>query len=74
MTNLTIKLPDDKYTRLEQMAKYRNTTMSLLLEEIYIKALVEFDAYTHFLSRATQGKVEKGLAILDKLDNHFGKV
>ncbi len=72
MMNLTIKLPDDKYRRLELLAQYRNTTMTLLMEEISTKALIEFDAYSHFLSRAARGKVERGLAILDELDSHFG--
>jgi hypothetical protein len=35
--------------------------------------LAEFDAYTRFLSRASQGEVEEGLALLDKLDRHFVK-
>jgi len=74
MMNLTIQLPDDKYRRLEELAKYRNTSMNLLMEEISTRTLIEFDAYTHFLSRAARGKVEKGLAILDQLDNHFGTV
>jgi predicted transcriptional regulator len=71
MTDLTINLPDDKYARLEQLAKHRNVTLNTLMEEISTRALVEFDAQTRFLSRAAQAQVEDGLAVLDKLEAHF---
>ncbi|TGO02365.1 CopG family transcriptional regulator [Candidatus Thiomargarita nelsonii] len=73
MTSLTINLPNEKYVRLEQIAKHRNLTLNFLMEEISTRVLVEFDAHTRFLSRAAQGKVKEGLSALDKLDAHFSR-
>jgi len=73
MTTLTINLPNEKYVRLEHLAKHRNITLNTLMEEISTRVLVEFDAHTRFLSHAAQGKVKEGLSVLDKLDAHFSQ-
>jgi hypothetical protein len=71
MVTLTMNCPDEKYTRLTQLAEHHNIKVNQLLDELTTGALMEFDIYTRFLSRATQGKVAEGLALLDKLETHF---
>jgi len=73
MVTLTMNCPDEKYTRLTQLAAHHNIKVNQLLDELTTGALMEFDIYTRFLSRATQGKVEEGLALLDKLETYFEK-
>jgi len=73
MVTLTMNCPDEKYTRLIQLAEHHNLKVHQLLDELTTGALMEFDIYTRFLSRAKQGKVEEGLALLDKLETHFEK-
>ena len=48
-------------------------SLNKLMEELSTIALVEFDAETRFRAMATQGNPERGIALLDKLDEHFGK-
>ena len=68
MATLTIRLPDDKHTRLRQLAKHRQMSMNKLIEELSTIALAQFDAELRFRARAAQGSVEEGLSLLDKLD------
>lgn len=68
MANLTIRLPDDKHTRLKQLAQTRGISINKLIEELSTIALAEFDAYTRFEAMAATGNPEKGLKILAKLD------
>lgn len=68
MGTLTIRLPNDKHTRLKELAKRRNTSINKLMEELSTIAIAEFDAETRFKLLAAQGSRQKGLEILDKLD------
>jgi predicted transcriptional regulator len=68
MATLTIRLPDDKYERLRQLAERRNVSMNKLIEELSTVALAEFDAETRFRARAAMGSRERGLRLLDELD------
>lgn len=68
MGTLTIRLPDDRHSRLKALAKHRNISVNKLMEELSIIALVEFDAETRFRAMAAKGSREKGLEILDKLE------
>lgn len=68
MSTLTIRLPDDKHTRLRNIAKMRGISMNKLIDELSTIAITEFDAYTRFQVRAAKGSPEVGLALLDKLD------
>jgi predicted transcriptional regulator len=68
MANLTIRLPDDKHTRLKQLAQTRGISINKLIEELSTIALAEFDAYTRFKAMAATGNLEEGLKILAKLD------
>jgi predicted transcriptional regulator len=68
MANLTIRLPDDKHTRLKQLAQTRGLSINKLIEELSTIALAEFDAYTRFKAMAATGHPEEGFKILAKLD------
>jgi plasmid stability protein len=73
MGTLTIRLPDDKHERLKALAASKGISVNKLIEELSTTALTEFDAETRFRAMAAQGNIEEGLAILDKLDEYFGK-
>lgn len=71
MSTLTIRLPDDKYARLRQLAKHRDISVNKLVEELATISIAEFDAESRFRALAARGTAGKGLAILDKLDTAF---
>lgn len=71
MTTLTLRLPDDKHSRLKALAAYKKISLNKLLEEISTQALAEFDTEVRFRTLAASGDTKKGLAILAKLDTHF---
>jgi HicB family len=68
MGTLTVRLPDDKHSRLKQLAESRGISINKLIEELSTIALTEFDAYTRFKAMAVQGDPEIGLRLLDQLD------
>ncbi len=68
MATLTIRLPDDKHTRLKELAQTRGISINKLMEELSTIAITEFDTYTRFKAMATMGNPEEGLRILAKLD------
>lgn len=69
MATLTIRLPDDKHTRLKELAQSRGISVNKLIEELSTIALAEFDAYTRFKVMASYGEPNEGLRLLDKLDS-----
>ena len=71
MGTLTVRLPDDKHDRLKSLAAHRKVSVNKLMEELSTQALAEFDSEVRFRASAAAGKLDKGLAILDKLDSHF---
>lgn len=71
MSTLTIRLPDDKHSRLRRLAKHRDMSVNKLMEELATISLAEFDAETRFRTLASRGSAKKGLAILDGLDETF---
>lgn len=71
MATLTIRLPDDKHERLKALASRKKLSVNKLVEELSTQALAEFDSETRFRALASAGNVKKGLAYLEKLDNHF---
>jgi plasmid stability protein len=71
MATLTIRLPDDKHSRLKSLAIQKKVSMNKLFEEFSTQALAEFDADTRFRALAAKGSPDVGLTILDKLDAHF---
>ncbi len=73
MSTMTIRLPDDQHTRLKTLATRRGVSLNKLFEEFATRILTETDAETRFRLRAARGNVEKGLAVLDKLDKHYAE-
>ena len=71
MSTLTIRLPDDKHSRLRELARRRSMSINKLMEELATISITEFDAETRFRALATRGSAKKGLALLDKLDAAF---
>ncbi|GAB6040713.1 toxin-antitoxin system HicB family antitoxin [Endothiovibrio diazotrophicus] len=68
MATLTVRLPDDKHSRLKALAKRKHISVNKLLEELSTQAIAEFDAETRFRAMAAKGSIEKGLDVLDRLD------
>ncbi|MDV3001019.1 MAG: hypothetical protein N5P05_002625 [Chroococcopsis gigantea SAG 12.99] len=68
MATLTIHLPDDKHTRLKELAKISGMSVNELIEELSMSALVEFDAINRFKAMAGGGNPQEGLRLLAKLD------
>lgn len=71
MGTMTIRLPDDKHSRLKQLAQLRGISVNKLIEEFSTQAIAEFDTYTRFQIAAANGDSKRGLKTLDKLDKHF---
>ena len=68
MATLTIRIPDATRDRLAAMAKHRGMSLNKLMEEFSTRALAEHDTEMRFRLRAARGDPERGLAILDGLD------
>ena len=68
MTALTVRLADEKYNRLKECARQRQTSVNRLIDEMTTVMLAEFDTETRFKLRAERGlgKEAKGLALLEK--------
>jgi len=71
MATLTVRLPDDKHQRLKALAIHKKISINKLTEELSTQALAEFDSEIRFRSLAARGNIDKGLALLDKLDASF---
>jgi predicted transcriptional regulator len=71
MRTLTIRLPDDRHNRLKALAQHKKISVNKLIEELSTIALTEFDSETRFKALAAKGSRERGLAILDLLDERF---
>jgi predicted transcriptional regulator len=68
MATLTVRLSDENYERLRQLAERRKISMNKLIEELSTVALTEVDVETRFRARAALGSREEGLKLLDLLD------
>jgi predicted transcriptional regulator len=68
MATLTIRIPDDKHQRLKQLAESRGISINKLIEELSTIALAESDTYNRFQALAARGDTQRGLQLLDKLD------
>jgi hypothetical protein len=68
MAVLPLHLPDDKYQRLQEMARQRGTTVNRLMDEMTTLMLAEFDAETRFQLRAERGRdrQQRGLELLQR--------
>lgn len=72
MAAINVRLPDEKHKRLKELAKSKNISVNKLMEELATIALTEYDAETRFKLRASRGSVERGLELLNKLQEHYG--
>ena len=52
MSALTIRLPDEKYERLKELAKQRKTSVNRLFDDMATALLADADAQTRFALRA----------------------
>ena len=73
MSTLTIRLPATKHQRLKDFARARGVSLNKLVEEWATVALAQLDDENHYRLRATRGRPEVGLALLDKLDRSLGR-
>lgn len=71
MGTITLRLPDDIHQGIKVVAAQRKMSINKLYEEISSSLLCGHNAEMRFRKRAAEGRPEKGLAILDKLDKHF---
>lgn len=68
MATMTIRLPEAKHERLRLLAARNGVSLNKLVDEWASMALAQFDAETRFMARASRGRDQRGLALLDKLD------
>ena len=68
MGTLTIGMPNDKVECLKALAAERQISVNRLIDELLTIAITEHDTLTRFRLRAARGSAERGLEILDKLD------
>ncbi|AKG08400.1 CopG family transcriptional regulator [Moraxella bovoculi] len=66
MSVITLRMTDDKATRLKSMAQAQGISVNRLMDELTSMALTEFDAKTRFMLRAKQGDAKRGIELLDK--------
>lgn len=71
MAAINVRLPDEKHQRLKELAKSKNISVNKLMEELATIALTEYDAETRFKIRANRGSVDRGLELINKLQQHF---
>lgn len=72
MSVITLRVPDDKHERLRQLAEVRGVSVNRLLDELAAVALAQHDVEAQFQELAARGSARKALAVLDKLDRHYG--
>ena len=68
MSATTVRLTDEKHARLQALAKARKVSINKLFDEMATVMLAEFDAETRYRLRAAKGSAQRGLDLLDKLD------
>jgi hypothetical protein len=72
MVTLMVRIPDDKHNCLKQLAESRGISVNKLIDELSTIALAEFDAYNRFQIMAARGDRQRGLELLDQLDERTG--
>jgi hypothetical protein len=68
MSNLTIRMPNDKHERLKALARLKSISINRLMDELATIALANYDARVRFELRLGRGNPKRALALLDKLD------
>ena len=74
MATLTIRVPDAHRDRLAAMARKPGVSLNKLMMELSVRALAEHDTEMRFRLRAARGNVERGLAVLAKLDRMHSQI
>jgi predicted transcriptional regulator len=60
---LTVRMPDDRHSRLKELAASQSVSVNKMIEELTTVALVEFDTHNRFKARAARGSAARGLEI-----------
>jgi plasmid stability protein len=63
MAVLTVRMPDDRHSRLKALAASQGVSVNKMIEELTTAALVEFDIHNRFKARADRGSTARGLEI-----------
>ena len=71
MSTITLRMPDSKHERLKQYAKEQGISLNKLFDEFATVALAQFDAQTRFTLMAAKGNSQRGMELLDKLDENL---
>ena len=66
MATLTIRIPDDKHSRLKALAQHRHVSVNKLVEELSTQALAEFDSEVRFRALVAKGDIDKVLPLADE--------
>ena len=72
MAAINVRLSDEKHQRLKELAKSKNISVNKLIEELATIAFTKYDAETRFKIRANHGSIDRGLELINKLQQHFG--
>jgi len=73
MSTITIRIPDEKYERLKLYAKMKQISINKLFDELSTIALTQFDTKTRFEVLASKGNKQRGLELLEKIENELKK-
>jgi hypothetical protein len=68
MANFTVRIPEDRYRRLKQLAEARKTSLNSLFEEMATVMLTENDVQTRLELRKRRGSAKGLIEALDALD------
>jgi hypothetical protein len=63
MAVLTVRMPDDRHSRLKALAVSQGVSVNKMIEELTTTALVEFDIHNRFKARADRGSATRWLEI-----------
>ena len=70
MSVLTIRVPEEKYKRLEQLAEAKQVSLNKLFDEMSTRLLTEHDVEQRLKARAALGSREDGLALLEEFEQY----
>jgi predicted transcriptional regulator len=72
MTSITVRIPDETYRRLDEIARDRGTSIDRLFDDMAALMVAQSDAEARFRARAQrgQGKTVRGLKLLRKAAGH----
>jgi hypothetical protein len=73
MSTLTIRIPQDKHSRLRSLAEERGVSVNKLADELFTIMLTQHDTEARFRALASRGSRKRLTHLLDKLDRGFAK-